>query len=422
MQQVRLRDVAERALVSAQTVSRVLRAPHLVAPETAERVRAAMADLDYLGNEQATALRLGRTQTIGLLFHLLDSLPMPFPLDVIAGAEERAFARGYSLVMCDSSGPSDKEADYLSLLLSQRVAGIIYTAPRCRPDLHPACASLLRSGIPVVVISSDPQDLPYCHVRTDDVRAGYVAARHLLDVERRRIAIVAATSAVPTEVFSGWPAIADRLKGATAGLREAGLAADDVPLYLAPNTFDGGRIAGEMILARQTIVPDGIFVTTDILGLGLLEALRSSRVHVPDDIAVVGHDDLFTSSIAVPALTTIAPPRRQMGRDSIDLLLRAEANRVGPVVHMLDAELIVRESTIGAGTTARDGLRTPLSSANAWSEWRRQLPAAHAPGEVATSRVTVSTLGQQEKVDSWPHASRDVSHRTRPEQRANEGR
>src|SRR2546429_4392687 len=121
----RLQDVAARANVSMQTVSRVLRAPDLVKPATATRVRAAMAELGYVRNEQATALRLGRTHTIGMLFQLHDSLPMPFALEVIAGAEERAVARGYSLVMCDTSGSPDEEAEVLSLLLRQRVAGII---------------------------------------------------------------------------------------------------------------------------------------------------------------------------------------------------------------------------------------------------------------------------------------------------------
>jgi len=396
--QVRLQDVAARAAVSAQTVSRVLRSPHLVTPETATRVRAVMVELGYFRNEQATALRLGRTRTIGLLFQLYDSLPMPFALDVIAGAEERASARGYSLVMCDTSGSPDEEADYLSLLLRQRVAGVIYTAPRCRPETHPACASLLRSDIPVVVISSDSRDLPYCHVRTDDTRAGYVAVRHLLDVGCRRIATVAATSTVPTEVFAARPAISDRLDGASTALHEAGLAADTAPLYTAPNTSDGGRAAGKMMLTRQEPLPDGIFATTDILALGLLEALHSADVRVPDDIAVVGHDDLFTSSIAVPALTTIAPPRRQMGQDSIDLLLQAGTDGAASTVHMLDATLIVRESTIGSGARARGGLRTPLSTPTAWSAWRAQMRVARPEQDIPAASVTLSTLARRETV------------------------
>ncbi len=362
MQQARLQDVAARAQVSAQTVSRVLRSPHLVATGTAARVRGAMEELGYSRNEQAAALRLGRTRTIGLLFHLLDALPLPFPLEVIAGAEERAFARGYSVIMCDTSGSTDKEADYLSFLVRQRVAGIIYTAPRCTPERHPACASLLRSGVPVVVISSDPHDLPYRHVRTDDARAGYVAVRHLLDLGRRRIAIVADSGRVPTGVSVGAP-IRDRLNGAADAWREAGGAPDAAPLYLAPETFAGGRAAGEAILARAPL-PDAIFATTDSMALGLLDIFRSSGVRVPEDIAVLGHDDLFTSSITVPALTTIAPPRRRMGQECIDLLLDPGDDPT-EAVHVLDAELIARASTIGAAAS-QGGLRTPLSADAAW--------------------------------------------------------
>lgn len=395
--QARLQDVAARAQVSMQTVSRVLRAPNLVAPATAARVRAVMDEMGYVRNAQATALRLGRTRTIGLLFQLHDSLPMPFPLEVIAGAEEHAVARGYSLVMYDTSGTLEDEAEVLALLLSQRVAGVIYTGPRCRPETHPACATLLASGVPVVVISSDPHDLPYKHVRTDDVRAGYVAVRHLLDVGRQRLAIVAAAGAALTQAFAAWPAISDRLDGAAAALREAGLAADDAPLYLAPNTAEGGRGAGAMILAGARPLPDGIAVTTDIMALGLLEALRAAGVRVPEDIAVVGHDDLFTASIAVPSLTTIAPPRRQMGHDCVDLLLRTPAGTEGTDTHLLDAELIVRESTIGSGPAAREGLRVPVSHEEAWSAWRQQVPALHADRNDAPP-VAVHTLGQREEV------------------------
>jgi len=388
--QARLQDVAVKAEVSAQTVSRVLRAPHLVAPDTAERVRAVMMELGYFGNQQATALRLGRTHTIGLLFPLHDSLPMPFPLEVIAGAEERAFARGYSLVMCDSSGPPEREAESLSVLLSQRVAGIIYTAPRCRPETHPACARLLKSGVPVVVISSDPRDLPYGHVRTDDRRAGYVAVRHLLDLGRRRIAVVAGAG----------PPIDDRLDGATTALREAHLAPGETPLYVGPETADGGRAAAEAIVARPVPWPDGIFVTTDIMALGLLEVLRSAGLRVPEDSAVVGHDDLFAASIAVPALTTIAPPRRQMGQHCVDLLLAGEDT--APMVHVLDAELVVRESTIGSGAGARSGLRTPLSVPEPWSAWRRQRATVRSHGPGAPAGITTSTLGRRGEIGSSP--------------------
>jgi len=351
-----------------------------------------MDELGYVGNEQARALRLGRTRTIGLLFDLLSSLPMPFWLDVIAGAEERAYAAGYSLVMCDSSGSADKEAEYLSLLLGQRVAGIIYTSPQCRSDAQLACARLVESDTPVVVISSEPHDLPYDHVRTDDKRAGYVAVRHLLDVRRHRLAMVAATAGAMEQVFAPWSAINDRLEGAAYALRDTGLSPADIPVYVASNTADGGRAVGQAILSKGTPLPDGLFVTTDIMALGLLETLRSAGVRIPEDMAVVGHDDLFTSSISVPALTTVAPPRRKMGQECVDLLLRPRDGRRTSRVHMLDADLVVRESTVGTAVALRGDRRTPISHVEAWTMWRNQSPVTRPFGGDAGVRVTVDTL------------------------------
>jgi len=390
---VRMREVAAQAGVSTQTVSRVMRGETWVAAATAQRVRAAMAELGYHGNAAAGALKRGQTRTLGLLFPLLETTFASFWPDVAAGAEALAHARGYSLLLCDTSDSLDKEEAYLSLLLSHRVAGIIYAQPRCRPDRHPVFASLRAANMPVVVVSSDEHDLPYPHVRTDDVRAGYVATRHLLDLGRRRLAFAGEAAAAPrAEQGFLLKAAYDRAMGMRHALVDAGLDAAETPLLLGRHSIEGGRAGGHARIAGSGPPPDAIFVATETMALGLLDVLRTHDLRVPADVALVTHDGLSAGASAFPSLTTIAPPRGEMGRTCVDALLRMAAGESISPLSMLEAQFIVRESTAGVGAVPRQGLSTPLSAADAWSRWRTDPLVDATDGDNAP--VTRTTLGR----------------------------
>lgn len=380
---VRMADVASRAGVSAQTVSRVLRQSPRVAPVTAARVLTAVRELGYHGNEAAGALKRGQTRTFGLL---LPFLGMPFWAEVAYGAEEMAYAHGHTLLLCNSSGPIRKEADNLALLLGHRVAGIVYATPRCRPYEHPECASLLASGIPVVLISADLDDLPYCHIHTDDRRAGYVAVRHLLDRGCARIALVSASDAAAVERTPvDEAAVGRRLAGARRAIEEASLGAPAAE-YAAPCTMEGGYAVGEMLLDGGHPLPEGIFVTNDIVAVGILEVFRGAGVSVPEECAIVAHDGLYPApSGRMPALSTIALPSKDMGRACIDLLLGAQRGEALPEAYSFEAELIVGSSTIGFGAHVERRRGTPISDPQAWSRWRE--PLAGDPDPPSVPRV-----------------------------------
>ena len=370
---IRMRDVAALAGVSTQTVSRVLRGEQWVAESTAERVRQAMVTLGYHGNEVAGALKRGHSRTFGLLFPLH---PTSIWSDVAEGVESLAHESGYSLLLCDTGDSIDKEAANLSLLLRHQVAGIIYVEPRCRPATHPACAALVASKLPVVVISAQQDDLPYLHVRTDDERAGYIAVRHLLDLGRPSICIVA--NGVPearspmSDVYFPTAHVHDRIRGARRALAEQPGMASLEALIVAPNSAEAGRTAAEAIMRGAAALPSAIFATTDVIALGVLEALRAQGVKVPDDVALVSHDGLFAASVSSPSLTTIAPPMRYMGRASVDLLLKVMAGETPDPLNILDARFVVRESTIGPGLDARRGFESAVSDDQAWLRWRSQ--------------------------------------------------
>jgi len=412
---VRMSNVADRAGVSAQTVSRVIHGEGGVAAETATRVRAAMAELGYHGNAAAGALKRGQTRTLGLLFPLLATTFASFWPDVAAGAEMLAHKRGYSLLLCDTSDSPEKEEGYLSLLLSHRVAGIVYAQPRCRPDHHPACASLLASTIPVVVISSDEHDLPYPHVRTDDTRAGYVAARHLLDLGRRRIAFVGEAAAFDGESGVLPKPAYDRAMGMRRALTEAGIDAGEIPVLLGPSSWEGGRQVGHALLAGPTPAPDAVFITTETMALGLLDVVRTRGLRVPEDIALVTHDGLSAGESAYPSLTTIAPPRVAMGQACIDALLRMAAGEALPPLALLEAQFIVRESTAGVGRVPRQGFTTPLSAPDAWSRWRAETTTSDAvdSGALPVARLTLGSLAYGDEGEEVMPVDRRAAHEQR---------
>ncbi|HEY4388223.1 MAG TPA: LacI family DNA-binding transcriptional regulator, partial [Ktedonobacteraceae bacterium] len=371
---------------SMQTVSRVIRTPHLVAPETVTLVRAAMEELGYVRNEQATALRLGRARTIGLLLPLL---ARPFWSEFVAGAEIRAHEQGYSLLLCDTSDLASEE-ECIALLLGYQVAGIIYVPLHKHTKTHPARAMLIQSGTPTVVASVYTDDL-HDYVRTDDRRAGYVIACHLLDLGHRRIVVVTEKGEL----------LYERIQGVYDALRDAGIDGEISCVFLASNAYEGGFAAGQTILENGKPLPDAIFVTTDMMALGLLEALRSSGIRIPEDIAVASHDGLHASAFVTPPLTTVAPRAREMGKTSVDTLLRIPVEKSPPSVHMIEADLLVRASTIGAERAALHTFSTPISAPDAWSCWRTQPAPTQRKGTEVVQLTFEQVLHNREEGGSF---------------------
>ena len=346
-----IKEVAARAQVSLGTVSNVLNRPHLVRPQTRERVEAAMNDLGFVRNESARQLRAGRSRILAYVF--LDA-GNPFFTDVARGAEEHSREHGLALVMCTSDGDPSREDDYLSLLLEQRVHGVLITTL----DEHGARLRSLRDlGVPVVLVdrrASAGDD--WCSVGVDDVHGGELAVTHLLEQGHRRVAFVGGPGSLPQ--------VQDRLAGAqraidgSAGSAGAGsaAAAELVELATPALTVTAGREAAQRLLGLPTARrPTGVFCANDLVALGALQEFAHQRVRVPEDIAVVGYDDIdFAAAAAVP-LTSVRQPRQLLGRTAVELLLR-EAG--GPAGHrheqiQFTPELVVRDSSVSASSNRR---------------------------------------------------------------------
>jgi LacI family transcriptional regulator len=330
-----VKEVAQRAGVSVGTVSNVLNRPDIVAPATRQRVLDAIAELGFVRNESARALRAGRSRTIGLV--VLD-VANPFFTDVARGAEAVADDHGAVVTLCDSAEDAARERRYLDHLEELRVQGVLITPVGMR---NPRLEQLIARGMPVVLVDRRSGRRNRCWVAVDDVLGGRLAAAHLLEQGHRRIAYVAGPMSIQQ--------VAERHAGATAALAEMDDASASIHLVeMRSLTVASGRRAGEEVAALPaTRRPTAVFCANDLLALGVLQEVIRRGLRVPDDVAIVGYDDIeFAGAAAVP-LSSVRQPREQLGRAAAELLFEeisdGETHRHRHVV--FEPELVVRQSS-----------------------------------------------------------------------------
>ncbi|MGP3979635.1 LacI family DNA-binding transcriptional regulator [Streptomyces sp. KR80] len=330
-----IKDVARQAGVSVGTVSNVINRPGMVAKETRERVQAAIAALGYVRSESARQLRAGRSRIIALL--VLD-MTNPFFVDVASGAERAARAAGLGVMLCNSAQSPAEEAEYLSLFAEQRVRGVLITpADMTGRNL----AEFRPRGIPLVFVDRVQGIAEGCSVSLDDVAGGELAARHLMEQGHRGLVYISGPMFLTQ--------CQDRRTGAWQALREGGLP-ESALRHIEAERMDvaAGRDAGARLLGMSPR-PTAVFCANDLLALGVLQALYSAGLTVPEDIALVGYDDIeFASAAAVP-LTSVRQPAHRMGRMAADLLIEETGDQAEQHEHrqiVLEPELVVRGSTL----------------------------------------------------------------------------
>ena len=331
---VSVKDVARAAGVSLGTVSNVLNRPDRVSSSTRARVEHAMHELGFVRNEAARHLRAGRSKTIG--FVVLDATN-PFFSDVAQGAEEAAAIEDYAVFLCNSDNSESREHRYLTRLQELRVAGILVT-PFDADD--PALRRLTARGIPVVCVDRMPSISDLCAVAVDNKLGGRIAAEHLLDLGHESIAFVGGPHSIG-QVHERWLGALSALTA--AGLAEARLTRLDTDFP----SVAGGRHAGERLAGLPASRrPTAAFCANDLLALGLLQQCVALGIRVPDDLAIVGYDDIeFAAAAAVP-LTSIRQPRRDLGLTAARLLLdEAENPEHQHQQIVFKPELVARAST-----------------------------------------------------------------------------
>ncbi|GAA1983740.1 LacI family DNA-binding transcriptional regulator [Catenulispora subtropica] len=332
-----IKDVARRAGVSVGTVSNVINRPERVNDETRRRVESAIAELGYVRNVHARHLRVGHSRIIGLL--VLD-MGNPFFVDVARGAEQAAREAGLGVMVCNSNQSASEEAEYLALFAEQRVRGVLLTPADATGR---TVADFRRHGIPFVLVDRVGAGTEECSVSVDDVAGSTLAVRHLTAAGHRHLAYVSGPAHLQQ--------IQDRRTGALAALAEAGLGAEAL-VELPTRTLDvaAGRDAAARLLGLPRR-PTAVFCANDLLALGVLQTLFAAGVDVPQDMAIVGYDDIeFAAAAAVP-LTSVRQPATAMGTLAGKLLLEELAAEEDGEEHkhrqvVLQPELVVRKSTL----------------------------------------------------------------------------
>ena len=314
-------------------MSNVLNRPEVVAEPTRRRVLDAIEALGFVRNESARQLRTGRSRTLGLV--VLD-VANPFFTDVARGAEELADEVGSVVMLCNSNEDAARESRHLDLLLEQRAQGVLITPV---DGANPRIERLIEHGVPVVLVDSRTARSNRCSVAVNDVLGGRIAVEHLIERGHRRIAFVGGPFSIPQ--------VADRHTGSQA----AANAADGVEIVVVETgslQVGEGRRAGRAIAGTpEERRPTAVFCANDLLALGVLQAMTQHELRVPDDVAIVGYDDIdFASAAAVP-LSSVRQPREQLGRTGAQLLMEEvsdrETHRHRQVV--FEPELVVRESS-----------------------------------------------------------------------------
>ena len=327
-----IHDVARYAGVSSGTVSNVLNRPGYVATPTRERVLAAIADLQFTPVQHARKFPAGRQRTLGLA---LADLSNPFFVDVALGAEAEAKSLGVSVVMIHNSDDAGREQDNLDVLVQQRVHGIMIAPVHA---LDSTIDRLDARDIPLVYVDRVDERSERCWVKTDDVAGGRLAGEHLIALGHRDVAFVGNL---------GSSAQVDRrFKGFTAALAEGGV----VPRRIVTDSWriiDGRQVGAALAARAAAALPTAIMCGNDLIALGVLLEFAHRGLRVPNDVSIVGFDDLSWCEAATVPQTTVRQPREELGRRAVRMLLdEIDSGEAHSHRHeLLIPELVIRASS-----------------------------------------------------------------------------
>jgi DNA-binding LacI/PurR family transcriptional regulator len=321
-------SVAAAAGVSKTTVSHVLSGNRPVARATAAKVRRVIAELGYRPNPIGQSLKSARSQTIGLV---VPDVTNPFYPALARGLQEALVGSRYLLLLADTGGDPEAERAFIAEALQRRVDALVVSAYGLADEELDALAD---GAVPVVAVGAELADSRLDCVTADDERVAADAVAHLRARGHERIATIAGPEG---------SAVADRR---LRGFAQALGGSTDAPVVHGGFTREGGRAAMEELLADDA-PPTAVFCANDLMAIGALDAARAAGRAVPEDLALVGVDDIEAAELVVPALTTIRIPSREIGRVAGELLLariQAERSRAARTI-LVGHELVVRDSS-----------------------------------------------------------------------------
>jgi DNA-binding LacI/PurR family transcriptional regulator len=326
-------EVAKRASVSIATVSNVIRGTRTVSPKLTERVRAAIRDLNYSPNEIARSLKVRQTRMLAMV---LPDITNPFFPEIIRGAEDTAFERGYFLMTANTDEQIGRERRIVAALRSYRVDGVLLASASGTDISH--LTGTIDAGVALVCLDRTVPGIKTDAVLLDNVRGARECVRHMIQKGHRRIAIITGSLDLQTG--------RERLRGYEEALREADIPVERGKILEGDFRYDSGYRLGKHIL-EQAARPTAIFVCNGVMTLGVLKAFEELRIRCPQDMALATFDDLAVDSPFHPHLTTVVQPSYEMGARAAGILIdriEGQLNKQPSIVRVAPT-LIIREST-----------------------------------------------------------------------------
>jgi len=328
---VTIRDIAEKANVSIATVSRVINnKSEGVGEETRKRILKLVKELGYQPNALARGLVTKKTKTVGLI---IPDITNPFFADIARGVEDQANLFGYNVFLCNTDDDLDKENKYINALKEKYVDGIIFTSSSIPNQNH--IVELIKTGIPTILMDRQIDDKHVVGIFIDNLLGGYIATKHLLELGYSRIACITGPLFLKSAV--------ERLQGYEKALNEYGMEVDNEIVAEGTYKMESGYETAKELLAKGVRT---FFVCNDIMALGVCKAVKESGYNIPEDVSVVGFDDIQISHVIEPPLTTVRQPSYDMGKEAIKMLVKLiEGKKIRKKIVKFKPELVIRQST-----------------------------------------------------------------------------
>lgn len=301
-----IKEVASRAGVSVATISRVLNHPESVAPATRERIEAVMESLEYTPNWFARGLKLNRTGTIALMVpEILDQGYM----EIAKGVEDVARQKDQNIILATTEEDRSRELKTIESFIERKIDGLIIVSPvLVKKDL----ALFRNQKMPVVFIGKNPDLSQVNAVVTNYEEASAEAVNHLIEIGHRRIALIRGSRPLNEN--------REKSEGYLRAIKKAGMDSSEERIIEEENTIEGGFLAMSRLLSEGD-APDAVFVTSDNMAIGAMDKIKQMGMRVPEDIAIMGFDNLKISGYVEPKLTTVAKPMYRMGLVAARLLM-----------------------------------------------------------------------------------------------------
>lgn len=327
-----MKDIAKLAGVSTSTVSHVINKTRFVSEEISERVNNAAKELNYYApSALARSLKVNRTKTIGML---VTTSTNPFFGEVVKGVERSCYHKGYSLILCNTEGDNERMRQSINTLLQKRVDGLILMCSSLEGERIDVFERY--PDIPVVVMDWGPMLFTSDKIQDNSLRGGYLAAKYLIDCGHTEIGCITGPLIKHQAQM--------RYEGYKRAMNEAGLEFNANWIIESDFECEGGYQAF-MKMAQRGTLPSSIFVSNDMMAMGVINAANELNIKVPEQISIIGYDDIHIAKFMSPSLTTIHQPKYRLGQAAVETLVRKlDDKSTEAQVVQLEPTLVERKS------------------------------------------------------------------------------